>query len=103
MKRTSLVRTLAESLATDLLGESSPVVEDDGKIDPKTLVKYVTMPGTIDAIMKGEGTECVMHLPVGGIDQFKFVDMTDGDMLWNRDDSGRNDKAYEDFMRQYSD
>jgi len=96
-------KTLVESIILDLMGESGPVIEDDGNLDLKTMVKYVTMPGVIVAQLRGQGTECVQELPIGGIDQFKFVDMTDGNMFWNRDDSGKNDKEYEDFMRQYSD
>lgn len=103
MKRTSIMRTVSESIAYDFLGESKPVLdeEDDQNrtVDPSTTVDYFTMPATVVVLRKGEGTQCVQEIPIGQIKQFRFVNYKELDSFW---DPKKNIDKYKDFVSKYS-
>lgn len=108
MKRTSrLVRSISESIVLDLMGESGPVLEDDPEETGKKTfdsdsVDWKKYPAVIVLVSKKDGSDCLEHTPVGGIQNFDFMNYKSSDTLWDVDDAGKNDKEYQKLRDEES-
>lgn len=102
MKRTnSIIRTVSESIAVDLLGESKPILdeEDNENIteDPSKTVKWTGQQNAVVVAIFKSSDKSVGEVPLGQIPGFQFADYTTPDSFW---DANKNLDKFKELIEK---
>lgn len=118
MKHTNLY-TIAESMVAKLFNEDiedvekehgitahkpNPVVQQDEVKYADDYVQYTNKPGVIVAIVKGNTYSGIQQIPIGAVDNFRFMKITDEDAFMSQKDlanENETSKRYENLVQEY--
>lgn len=118
MKHTSLY-TIAESMVAKLFNEDiedvekehgitahkpNPIVQQDEVKYADDYVQYTNKPGVIVAIVKGNTYSGIQQIPIGAVDNFRFMKITDEDAFMSQKDlanENETSKRYETLVQEY--
>lgn len=118
MKHTSLY-TIAESMVSKLFNEDiedvekehgitahkpNPIVQQDEVKYADDYVQYTNKPGVIVAIVKGNTYSGIQQIPIGAVDNFRFMKITDEDAFMSQKDlanENETSKRYETLVQEY--
>lgn len=92
-----------QKLLRDLFNESSesnPVVTtEQDRFHLEDYVQYQNKPGIIVATIKGESESGIQQLPIGAVDNFRFMKITDENAIINQNKN--NGKPYDSILQEY--
>ena len=118
MKHTNLY-TIAESMVAKLFNEDiedvekehgitahkpNPVVQKDEVKYADDYVQYTNKPGVIVAIVKGNTYSGIQQIPIGAVDNFRCMKITDEDAFMSQKDlanENETSKRYENLVQEY--
>lgn len=80
--------------------ESNPVVTtEQDRFHLEDYVQYQNKPGIIVATIKGESESGIQQLPIGAVDNFRFMKITDENAIINQNKN--NGKPYDSILQEY--
>lgn len=90
-----------EEKLIDLLFEGceSLVVKNGERFHLEDFIEYFNKPGLIVATIKGDSDLGIQQLPIGAVDNFRFMQVTNQDAIVNQEKN--NGKSYDQLLKEY--
>ena len=80
-------------------GNESLVVKNGERFHLEDYIEYFNKPGLIVATIKGDSELGVQQLPIGAVDSFRFMQITNEDAIINQ--AKNNGKSYDQILKEY--
>ena len=80
-------------------GNETLVVKNDETFHLEDFIEYFNKPGLIVATIKGDSDCGIQQLPIGAVDNFRFMQITNEDAIINQNKN--NGKSYDEILKEY--